>query len=456
MSDHQTETDPPRITLQTPIAFQDALPDRVDVVIIGAGVVGIFSALYMSRRGLKVLVCEKGRVAAEQSSRNWGWIRQQGRDYAELPIMTHALGLWHEVNRETNGACGIRTNGTSYISTTEDGVAGHARFLEVAKQGGVDTRMLNQAEIDAMFGDQGDGRWVGGIHTANDACGEPWQAVPAVARLAHRNGALIRENCAVRALDVQAGSIKGVVTEAGRVACDQVVVASGAWSSLFLRRHGVEIPQLAVRSTVARTQPMEEFFSGQAADNALALRRRQDGGYTLAAGGAHPFYIGPDAFRRLRKYLPQLAHNWRTMRPRPAAPKGYPDAWGTKRTWSEDEITPFEQNRVLEPSADPDEVAKMQRRFRERFPKLGTPKIRSSWAGMIDAMPDVVPIVDRAPELDGLIIATGMSGHGFGIGPGFGDIVARMASGTAQEHEVKRFRFGRFTDGSQIELGPVL
>lgn len=451
-----TDTDAPRITIDTPILFQDALPDRVDAVIIGAGVVGVFSALYMARRGLSVMLLEKGRVAGEQSSRNWGWIRQQGRDHAELPIMMTALNLWHEVNRETNGACGVRTSGTNYISQTEDALAEDAEFLKLAEDAGLDTRLLSKSDIDALFNGQGDGRWIGGIQTASDACGEPWQAVPAVARLAHRDGALIRENCAVRTLDIQAGAIAGVVTEHGRIACDQVVVSAGAWSSLFLRRHGVEIPQLAVKSTVARTAPMDEFFSGNAADEDFALRRRRDGGYSISVGGTNPFYLGPDAFRRFRTYLPQLAHNWRTVRLKPAAPTGFPDAWGTKRKWSEDEVTPFEQTRVLEPAPVKSEVTNMRSAFAKRFKNIGAPEIRTAWAGMIDAMPDVVPIVDRVPGTDGLIIATGMSGHGFGIGPGFGDVIARMAANDEQQHDLRRFRFNRFTDGSKLELGPVL
>jgi glycine/D-amino acid oxidase-like deaminating enzyme len=67
-----------------------------------------------------------------------------------------------------------------------------------------------------------------------------------------------------------------------------------------------------------------------------------------------------------------------------------------------------------------------------------------------------VPIVDRTPKLPNLMIATGLSGHGFGIGPGFGMAVARMATGKAPEHDMSRFRFSRFTDGSKLELGPSL
>ena len=67
---------------------------------------------------------------------------------------------------------------------------------------------------------------------------------------------MIVEDCAVRRLDIAAGRVAGVVTEQGRIACDQVVVAGGAWSSLFLRAEGVSIPQLSVLASVAQTEPM--------------------------------------------------------------------------------------------------------------------------------------------------------------------------------------------------------
>ena len=68
-----------------PLQFSDPLPKSVDVVVIGAGVIGISAAWFLAERGISVVVCEKGRVAGEQSSRNWGWIRKHGRDRAELP-----------------------------------------------------------------------------------------------------------------------------------------------------------------------------------------------------------------------------------------------------------------------------------------------------------------------------------------------------------------------------------
>ena len=74
---------------------------------------------------------------------------------------------------------------------------------------------------------------------------------------------------------------------------------------------------------------------------------------------------------------------------------------------------------------------------------------------MIDSLPDVVPVVDHAP-IKGLTIATGMSGHGFGIGPGMGRVVADLVTGRPTGHDLSRFRLSRFSDGSPIRPGPSL
>lgn len=445
-----------RISIATPVAFNDPLPDEVDVAIIGGGVIGVFSALYLARMGKRVLVCEKGRIAGEQSSRNWGWIRQHGRDAAELPIMMQALRLWREADAQTAGQCGVVTAGTYYLASSPGELARLESWLPIAREHGLDTKVLSKSEVSDMYSGQAAYPWAGGTCTASDARGEPWAAVPAVARLAQAAGALVREDCAVRALDMAAGRLRGVVTEHGHVACEQAVLAGGAWSSLLARRHGIDIPQLSVRATVARTAPMADFFADKAADERLALRRRADGGYSLALADRHGFYLGPDAFRHFQAYLPLLRHSWKEVRPGVRAPAGFPDGWGTPRHWAEDSESPFEGARVLEPSPDMAHVRLMAGRFAERFPGLGQPEIIDSWAGMIDSMPDVVPIVDRIPAIEGLIVATGMSGHGFGIGPGFGLVIARMAAGEAAEHDLQRFRFARFSDGSPLDMGPAL
>jgi len=446
------------INKDTPQHFNDELPDSTDVVVIGGGVIGIFAALELRRRGLRVVVCEKGRIAGEQSSRNWGWIRQQRRDPAELPIMMEAIELWERVSSQVKDEIGFVRCGVTALATSETQLSKMEEWVSVAKAHGLSTTLLSRKQIpDTLFGGAGAPRhhaWLGGIHTRSDARAEPWQAVPAVAKLAQQEGALLRENCAVRALEISAGQLEGVVTEHGTVKADQVVLAAGAWSSLFADRHGISMPQLAVAATACRTAQLPEFFSGNASDGTLAFRRRQDGGYTLAAASRQTFNLGPSGFRYALKYLPLIRQSAKSTRYGVAAPKNFPDSWSTPRRWSADEQSPFERQRVLEPKPDAKLVTRAQRLFGERFPDLGAPTILDAWGGLIDTMPDVVPVIDRAPDLQGLIIATGLSGHGFGIGPGVGKILAQMVAGQSIEHDMHRFRFNRFTDGSTLDVGP--
>jgi len=264
---------------------------------------------------------------------------------------------------------------------------------------------------------------------------------------------VIVENCAARALDVQAGRVAGLWTEAGHIAAPEILLAGGAWSSLFLRRHGITLPQLSVRASVLATGPLPEIHAGGAADDDLAFRRREDGGYTLAPSVSHDFWIGPDAFRHLRAYLAQLRLDPFGRRYRAMAPKGFPDAWGTRRAWRADEETPFERMRVLDPAPDRRGLAELLRRFERGFPGLDPISLKTAWAGMIDLLPDEVPVADRAP-LPGLSICTGMCGHGFGIGPGFGRIMADLITGSDPGHDLSRFRLSRFCDGSRLQIGP--
>ena len=438
---------------KAPITFQDALPDSVDVVVVGAGVIGIATAWFLAKSGVSVLVCDKGRVAGEQSSRNWGWIRQQARDADELPIVIDSINTWESLAAELDEDIGFTRQGVLYAAETDEQLAGHEQWLEVAQQHQLDTRMLSAAEVDELISDK-PGQWRGGMYTPSDGRAEPWKAVPALARALQTRGGLIRESCAVRTVEIQAGRVCGVVTEHGRVSAQSVVCAGGAWSTLFMANLGVNLPQLSVRATVLRTGPAPDIYAGGATVGEVAIRRRQDGGYTVASSSANEHFIGADSFRHFFKFLPALASSARFIR------LNFGDNLIERllptRSWQDDEISPFERTRVLNPPPSDRALRLMREGLRKRLPKLAELPFEEAWAGMIDVTPDVVPVMDQVADYPGLYLATGFSGHGFGIGPGAGRVMADMVQGKPSAHKLDRFRLSRFSDGSRMRPGPGL
>lgn len=171
--------------------------------------------------------------------------------------MVESLRIWKSLAQGFGEALGFRQDGVMYLARSDAEMAGFEAWLAHARAQELDTVMQSGARIRAAIKGVAAG-WPGGLLTPSDARAEPFGAVPLLAEGAVRRGAVIVENCAVRRLDRAAARICGVIAEAGRVACDQVVVAGGAWPSLLLRAEDVVIPQLSVLASVAATEPMAE------------------------------------------------------------------------------------------------------------------------------------------------------------------------------------------------------
>lgn len=439
---------------RSPIRFQDALPEAVDVVIIGGGVIGVSTALFLAEAGRSVLLCEKGRIAGEQSSRNWGWIRQQCRDEDELPIMMESLRIWKDLSANLGEELGFSQCGVYYLADDAKELASFEDWLDIARRHQLDSRIISKDDVDARLKSGKPGQFAGALVTESDGRAEPSLAVPALARAAQQKGAIIREACAVRVLETSGGAVSAVVTENGTVRTQAVLCAGGAWTATFLRNMGIRLPQLTVKSCVARTEPLPDFFDGNAAASNLCFRRRLDGGYTVALGDFQEHFISADSFRYFFNFLPVMKQSFGGMHLRlRGSETGF---WEGNRPWQGDEESPFERTRVLNPKPSPWVVDQLKARIAQRLPTVNAVEIVEAWAGMIDAMPDVVPVMDKAPGIDGLFVGTGFSGHGFGIGPGAGRVLADMIQGKPAGHDLSRFRFSRFTDGSKLKLGPAL
>ena len=420
-------------------SLPSALPPAVDVAIIGAGIIGVSTAYALAQAGVRVAVFEKGAVACEQSSRNWGWVRTLGRELPEVPLALRANQLWGQIQDRID--VGFRRSGILYLQESDADAAGHQAWIDGARAYDIDARLLGSREAHGLL-PQTARSWTGAMYSANDGVAEPQLAAPAIAALARAAGAQILEGCAVRGVELAAGRISAVVTEHGRVAAQAVLVAAGAWSRLFCGNLGADFPQLKVRGSVLRTTPVEGGPAAAVNGRDFTCRKRADGGYTVSQFGASMADVVPDSFRLMRHFLRSWLANRDFVRLRFG--KRFFEELGMPRHFPADRASPFERHRVLDPRPSERGIDQAWSRLTHAFPVFAQASILQSWAGYIDVTPDAMPVMDAVPRLPGLYLASGFSGHGFGIGPAAGEAMAQLIQGRMPAIDLHPFRYGRY------------
>jgi glycine/D-amino acid oxidase-like deaminating enzyme len=427
----------------------DAVPKRCDIAIIGGGIIGLSTARELARAGVSVALFEKGEMAGEQSSRNWGWVRRTGRDLRELPLMQLSGEIWEGLNAATGHETGYRRSGIAYAARSLAAVERYRRWAAAAADFGVESTVLDGASIAAMA--PGLTREVaGGLFTAADGRAEPQLANHAIARAAAAHGARLFGNCAVRTIDVSAGRTSGVVTERGLVRCGAVVVAGGAWSRLLLQGVGATLPQLKLLSSVLRTAPVEAGIEPCISFSDFALRRRLDGGYSVATSAVSISQIVPDSLRFFRTFLPAYLAERQNIRLRLG--RAFLAEALDWRPGVADRTSIYEAVRRLSPRPDAATLSKVQKDLAKALPVFAGVPVVQSWAGMIDSTPDAIPVISEVASLPGCFVGTGFSGHGFGIGPGAGRVLAQLATGATPAVDLAAFDFNRFAAAPKLEL----
>jgi glycine/D-amino acid oxidase-like deaminating enzyme len=436
-------------SIDTPEPFTDdgrgMIGRDADVVVVGAGIVGCATAYSLARRGVRVVVVERASVAGEQSRKNWGFVRQQGRDPLEVPLVMEANRIWRGLEHELDADIEWIQGGNLALAADGARMARFEAWLPVAREFGLETRLLRGDDLKRVVPGLG-GSWVGGMHTPGDGHADPEKTTDAFAKAARAHGATIHFDCAVQGVTTSAGAVSGVATERGEIRAASVVCAAGAWSSRLTRTLGIDLPQRWVRGTVARTTPAPAVTPCAVWGPGVAFRQRRDGSFNIAAGGALDHDVTLDSLRQVRFFLPNYWKNKALFRFHVGRP--LLRSLRAVLPGSEARRRPLVWDRGVDPAPNPAKVQRSLAELQRVLPSLPPLAVARSWAGYIDATPDLVPVLGEVPGLRGLVLATGFSGHGFAMGPIAGRLVSELIVDGKTSLDISGFRYSRFAEGA--------
>lgn len=412
-------------------------PRRVDAVVIGGGIIGLAAAYDMAGRGLKVCLLDRSDAGSAQSTRSWGFIRQQGRSVEELPLMVEANQMWRDL--EARLGCDMEwvQGGNLRLTDSPDRAEDYRHWIELAGGFGLDSRVAEPEEVQRILpGFRG--RYLTAIFTPSDGQVNPVKAVAGYVRAMRDLGVEILGHCRVKSVVTAGNQVTGVLTEDGFIGARYVVLAAGVGSKALLRGVGLELPLHFVGQTVALTDPVPRLTDACVWTGEIGFRQARSGGIVLSSGGRGDVKLDLQSVTSLMsphllsQAVPMYWKNREYLRVRPRQVVG---ALRTRKT-----------SGMLESDPSYSDVAHAVDVLARYFPALEC-EIALAWAGTIDGTPDALPVIEAVGEPAGLVVATGMSGHGFGIAPSVGKVIADLVTGTSVSHDLRPFRLRRFRDG---------
>jgi sarcosine oxidase subunit beta len=362
-----------------------------DVIIIGAGSVGVPAAFSLAEAGVRTLVIDRLPSVGQGSNKTAiGGIRATHSDPAKIRLSLRSIEIFSSWKERYGDEIEWYRGGYSFVAYREREEKILKDLLTIQHSYGLNIHWLDKEALLEVIPDLNPNDLIGGTYSPDDGNASPLLTIHATYRHAKRLGARFHFNEAVTYIVVEGGRVLGVETDKARYGAEVVINAAGPWARPVAQMAGLDVPVRSDSHEAAITEAVARFLDPMVVD------------IRPAAGSANYYFY--------QHYTGQIVF---CITPSP-------------NIWGED---------TCETSGFLPMVA---RRMVDVMPRLKNIRVRRTWRGLYPMTPDGFPIVGWSGEVEGFLLAVGMCGQGFMLGLGLGELLARLVTDSLEpeDHEV--------------------
>jgi sarcosine oxidase subunit beta len=374
---------------------------NADVVVVGGGFMGASSAFFLRQRNRSVILVERDLIGQQASGVNFGNVRRQARNLAQLPLANRSRAIWGQLPSLIGEDAEFLATGHIRVCYDHEWIDSLEDYVQNAREYGLELEMISRKGLSARFPFIGP-EAVAGSFSPEDGHANPRLAAPAFGRAAARLGAQVLEKTEIVSIEKTGEDFELVTADGGCLRAPAVLVTAGCWGGILSAQLGEPVPIVARGPQMAVTEPLPYLIEpviGLATnipEEAVYIRQVARGNVVYGGGLRGPAY--PDI---RRAYV-------------------VPD----------NSVSQFSQVRRL-------------------VPALACARVIRTWSGIEGYLSDDLPIMGPSAHTAGLFYAFGFCGHGFQLGPGVGDVMAELIDRGASTTPIEAFDINRFSDAEQ-------
>ena len=369
---------------------------KADVLIVGGGIMGAATAFFLRKRGVSVILLERGLIGQQASGVNFGNVRRMGRPIEQLPLANRSRAIWLKFNELFGEDVELLLNGHLRLGLTPAHEERMAQYAQDAQSYGLDMQMMSEKMLRERYPYLGP-EITAGCYAPYDGHANPRLAAPIIGRAAAREGAQVFENTEIVSIEKEGEEFRVTAADGRTFRAPVALITAGAWGNRISAGFGEPVPMIVKGPQMAVTEPVPYAIGptiGALTDvpeQGVYFRQVARGNIIIGGGGHEPVDMeNRRAYVNPRRTLIKLAQ----------APRIIP-----------------------------------------AFKHLNIIRV---WSGIEGYMDDSRPAMGPSARVPGLYYAFGFSGEGFQLGPGVGEVMAELIHTGATTTPIEDYHIGRF------------